>query len=202
MLGVQSELQLLATATSMQEPSHICTLHHSSGQRQILNPLSEARDQTCNLMVPSWIRFHYTMTGTPSAFAILKKKKCNPNASHHKYASCIMILQAGQMFWNIRDLKCPHSDVWELSWGGCDGWDLFMCFLIIWRQSGSQQHARKGKLPCTLDVFALVILASVPLIKSRHKTMPRLNSWSKRLHLLRRERAKSHCKRPFIQEQI
>ena len=27
-------------------------LHHSSEQRQILNPQSEARDQTCNLMVP------------------------------------------------------------------------------------------------------------------------------------------------------
>ena len=31
-------------------------LHPSSRQRRILNPLSEARDQTCNLMVPSWIR--------------------------------------------------------------------------------------------------------------------------------------------------
>ena len=29
---------------------------HSSRQRWILSPLSEARDRTCNLMVPSWIR--------------------------------------------------------------------------------------------------------------------------------------------------
>ena len=29
----------------------------SSWQHQILNPLSEARDRTCNLMVPSRIRF-------------------------------------------------------------------------------------------------------------------------------------------------
>ena len=28
-------------------------LHHSSWQRQILNPLREARDRTCNLMAPS-----------------------------------------------------------------------------------------------------------------------------------------------------
>uniref|UniRef100_A0A8D1VUY0 Myosin light chain 1/3, skeletal muscle isoform n=1 Tax=Sus scrofa TaxID=9823 RepID=A0A8D1VUY0_PIG len=34
----------------MPDPSHICNLHHSSGQCQILNPLSEARDQTHNLM--------------------------------------------------------------------------------------------------------------------------------------------------------
>ena len=31
-------------------------LRHSSQRRQILNSLSEARNQTCNLMVPSWIR--------------------------------------------------------------------------------------------------------------------------------------------------
>ena len=31
----------------------------------ILNPLSEARDPTHNLMVPSQIRFRCTMTGTP-----------------------------------------------------------------------------------------------------------------------------------------
>ena len=37
--------------------SELCLcLHHSSGQRQILNPLSEARDGTHNLMVPGWIR--------------------------------------------------------------------------------------------------------------------------------------------------
>ena len=57
-LGVQLELQLLAyaTATSTQDPSCVCDLHHSSQQCQILNPLSEARDQTRNLMVPGQIR--------------------------------------------------------------------------------------------------------------------------------------------------
>ena len=34
-------------------------------QHQILNPLSEARDRTCNLVVPSRIRFHCATTGTP-----------------------------------------------------------------------------------------------------------------------------------------
>ena len=38
------------TATAMPELSHICDLHHSSWQCQILNPLSEARDWTCILM--------------------------------------------------------------------------------------------------------------------------------------------------------
>ena len=44
-LGVYPEPPLPAdtTATAMQDLSHICDLHHSSRQRQILNPLSEAR---------------------------------------------------------------------------------------------------------------------------------------------------------------
>ena len=38
------------------EPSRVCNLHHSLQQRWIPNPLSKARDQTCNPMVPSQIR--------------------------------------------------------------------------------------------------------------------------------------------------
>ena len=47
-LGIESELQLLAyaTTTTMQDLSHICSLHCSSQQRQTLNPLVEARDRT------------------------------------------------------------------------------------------------------------------------------------------------------------
>ena len=42
-LGVELQLQLPAytTATAAQDPSHICDLHHSSGQHQILNPLRD-----------------------------------------------------------------------------------------------------------------------------------------------------------------
>ena len=45
-LGVESELQLPActTATATRDPSRVCGLHHSSRQRWILNPLSEAND--------------------------------------------------------------------------------------------------------------------------------------------------------------
>ena len=46
------------TATATQDLSHVCELHHSSRQCQILNPLSEARDQTCILMDTSQIHFH------------------------------------------------------------------------------------------------------------------------------------------------
>ena len=45
-LGGKSELQLqvYATATATPDPSRIHNLHRSLQQRQILNPLSEARD--------------------------------------------------------------------------------------------------------------------------------------------------------------
>ena len=51
-LGVELELQLLAftTATATTDLSHICDPHHSSRQRRIPNPLSEAKDQTRILM--------------------------------------------------------------------------------------------------------------------------------------------------------
>ena len=57
--GVESELQPLAftTATAMPALRHVCDLHHSSQQRQILNPQSEARDQTRILMVTSGVCF-------------------------------------------------------------------------------------------------------------------------------------------------
>ena len=53
------------TATAMSDPSQVWDLHHSAWQLQILNPLSEAWDQTRNLTVPSWIHFRCAVRGTP-----------------------------------------------------------------------------------------------------------------------------------------
>ena len=66
-LGLESELQLLASATAraMPDPSQVCSLHHSSWQCWILNPLSEGRDRTRNLIVPIRIRFHCAIMGIP-----------------------------------------------------------------------------------------------------------------------------------------
>ena len=47
-----------ATDTVAWNPSHICGLHHSSWQHWILNPLSEARDQTHILMDTGWVCYH------------------------------------------------------------------------------------------------------------------------------------------------
>ena len=72
-LGVESELQLPAytTATEIQDLSCVWDLHQSSWQRQILNPLSEARDQPSS----SWILVGFitlwAMAGTPCFFTFI-----------------------------------------------------------------------------------------------------------------------------------
>jgi len=45
-IGVQSELQLPATAIATPDLSHVCDLHQSSQQHRIADPLSKARDGT------------------------------------------------------------------------------------------------------------------------------------------------------------
>ena len=66
-LGVELELLLPAytTATAMPNLSHICELHHSSRQWQILNPLSKARNWTCDLLNAGQICFHWATMWTP-----------------------------------------------------------------------------------------------------------------------------------------
>ena len=81
-LGVQSELQLPAytTATATRDLSQVCNLPHISRQHWILNPLSEARDRTRNLVVPRQICFHCAMMGTPLN-EILNFVFCSPFCS-------------------------------------------------------------------------------------------------------------------------
>ena len=50
----------------------ICDIHLSSWEHQILNPLRVVRDQTQNLLVPSWIHFCWATLVTLVLF--LKKK--------------------------------------------------------------------------------------------------------------------------------
>ena len=53
--GSQARGQIVAAT---QDPSSVCDLHHSSGQRQVLTPLSEARDQTRVLTDASRVCYH------------------------------------------------------------------------------------------------------------------------------------------------
>ena len=61
-LGVEP---VYTTATAMRDPSCVCNLHYNSRQCQILNPLNEARDQTCVLMDTSWVCYCWATMGTP-----------------------------------------------------------------------------------------------------------------------------------------
>ena len=59
-LEIKSELQLpaYATATATPDLSRVCDLHCTSWQCQILNPRSEARDQTHVLVDTSRVCYH------------------------------------------------------------------------------------------------------------------------------------------------
>ena len=58
------EVSRLGTGMATLDLSHICDLCHSSQQCQILNPLSEARNQTHIPMDPSLVCYHWATTGT------------------------------------------------------------------------------------------------------------------------------------------
>ena len=77
-IGVELELQLrdYATATVTWDLSHVCKLRHSSRQRQILNPRSEARDRTCILMDPSQVLVSWATKETPAVCSFMQYSNC------------------------------------------------------------------------------------------------------------------------------
>ena len=127
-LGFLSELQLpaYATATSTQDPSWVCDLHHSSRQRRILNPLSEARDRTPNLMYTSWIWFCCAAIGTPDHqifknrnYWILRNKRyilnCDKNWNYETIWSFYPLVPnpwLGFLF-QLSNASCWPSLFWE-----------------------------------------------------------------------------------------
>ena len=92
-LGVESELQLpaYATATAMPDQSHVCDLHHSSWHRQILNLLSETRDQTRILMDTSQVLNLLSHNGN-SQTSLLRRER---------WLLCISGSQMGVRAWVV-----------------------------------------------------------------------------------------------------
>ena len=141
-LEVSLELQLPATATATPDPSCICILHHISQQRHILNPLSEVRDRTCNLTVPSQIRFLCATTGTPLA-VVLKSVLSHMNIGTPAFLSF-------PFTWNI--FFCSLT------------WNLYVSFALRWvscRQPSVGSfvfYIQCGSLCLLMEAFSLLTL--------------------------------------------
>ena len=110
----ESELQRLAytTARAMPDSSRICDLHHNSQQRRILNPLSEARNQTCVLLGTSQIHFHCTLMGT-SWYQLLHTKQATRiyyTTQYNEYSQYFIItIKWNIIFKNCKSLCCIRT---------------------------------------------------------------------------------------------
>ena len=96
------------------------SLHHSSWQHWIFNPLSEASDQTCILMDASQICFCWAMVGTAGFFVFFKCALQNVISS--------------SAWWEFAHV-CTHVSLCTLSWAcffppWC-GWEGFYIVLIF-----------------------------------------------------------------------
>ena len=85
----------------MRDLSHVCDLHHSSSQRRIPNPLSKARDQTCNLMAPGQIHFHCATMGTPIATYINIFENLTQGVPVAAQQKQICLVSMGMQVWSL-----------------------------------------------------------------------------------------------------
>ena len=97
-LGVESELELPAytAAIATKDSSQVCCLHHSSWQFWILNPLREARDQTCILRDTSRVHCCRATVGIPQILYLngTFKDTCIDYLSHTDSLSVHSLLRA------------------------------------------------------------------------------------------------------------
>ena len=108
-LGIEWMLEPPAytTATATPDPRHVCNLHHSSRQHQILKPLSEARDWTCVLMDSSQFRFCWATMGTPILYFLIEL---------HvflllNWVICIFLIQVPFQIYNLQIFS---HNLWEV----------------------------------------------------------------------------------------
>ena len=79
--GIGAAAEASATAETREDPSCICDLHHSLKQHQILNHLSEARDQTCiftDTMLGSYLLSHNRNSYFSKLFMGLIRRRFKP----------------------------------------------------------------------------------------------------------------------------
>ena len=129
-LGVESDLHLSAytTATATWDPSHFFNVHHRSWQHRILNPPSEARNQTCIFGDTTWV--------------------CNPLSHNGNFLSTpffnsisrvpVVAQQVKNLTWSLWGCcfdPWPCSVGWECSIGHRRISDLTL--LQLWLQTGA-----------------------------------------------------------------
>ena len=133
-LGVKSELQLPdhAKTTTSHDPRCVCNLHHSSRQCQILNPLSEAKDQTCILMDTSWVYYH--QWEFPKMTAVKVK-----------------IISRGDFSLGWQSKGPPRTVEWSLSSPGCRA---CLSGLISWGVHLTDPP--EGLMACLTELLCLV----------------------------------------------
>ena len=91
-------------ATAVRGLSRICDLRHSSWQRQILNPVSEARDGTRIFMDSGPFHYQRAIRGSPRAFAS---------------QLFFLIPRVSQVIFQCMSIKGESHDNKEL---GCPSW--------------------------------------------------------------------------------
>ena len=148
-LEVKSELQLptYTTATAMLDQSWVCKLHHSSWQSQILNPLSEARDQTHILMDISWVHYSWATVGIPIVRFLIQKNDGikSPHAErrfleeHLEWGS----LNSGCIHFNV-SIRHSSGVVWVSMWRFKSGVLLFLLINLFMLLCGDGHIAILG----------------------------------------------------------
>ena len=107
-LEVKSELQLLAyaTATSKQDPSCVCNLHHSSQQCPILNHRTGPRIKAASSWILVGFITHWAVTGTPQTVTFRMDKQGGPTVQHRE----LYLVSWDRPWWKIR--KRMYIYVW------------------------------------------------------------------------------------------
>ena len=108
-LGVELKLQLPAygTVTATPDLSHICDLHHSSPQHQILTPLSQARDQTSILRDTSQRPFYFIslFSATPETYG--GSQECPHNHHTMVYSFFFLLFRAAPTAYGGSQARGP-----------------------------------------------------------------------------------------------
>uniref|UniRef100_F1S3G4 F-box/LRR-repeat protein 12 n=3 Tax=Sus scrofa TaxID=9823 RepID=F1S3G4_PIG len=170
-LGIKSELQLLAyiTTTTTRDPSHVCDLHHSSRQHQILDPVSGARDRTHILMDTNQMRpkvmWHLLRRYMASRLHSLRMGGYLFSGSQAPQLSPALMRALGQKCPNLKRL-CLH--VANLSMVPITSLPSTLRTLELHSCEISMAWLLKEQDPTVLPLLECIVLDRVPAFRDEH----------------------------------